>query len=459
MQKDDILTVKIEKLSNLAKGIAKYEGQVIFIENVCPEDEVKIQITKVNKNYATAKVIEILTPSSHRIKPFCPLQNICGSCQLQFIDYQYQLELKQQIVEDAIKSIAKLNTPINFPIPSPQIKAFRHKTQCPVTQTKVSKKLLAGYYKTQSHEIVNIKYCPIQPKICDEVIGFIRDNSIEYGISGYNENKHTGDLRHIIIRHSADNGTLLVTLVINSNKITSKLKAFAKTIFEQFKEVVGVCINFNNKKTNVILGEKTECIIGEDFIYEKILDKIFKIGSSTFFQVNPKSAENIFNYVKEEVAKFKNPTVLDAYAGIATFGITISDVANKITSVEENPESIEKAKAVLKLNNINMIQYINSHTIIAISNDNVVTCLTEKGVSGFNFLNNNNYKYKKIITTEFGVAALTHEGVVVYFGDVVSSVIDHSRFAEVDDIEYANNGDIAIIKGGKKYSLFHSNED
>lgn len=112
-----------------------------------------------------------------------------------------------------------------------------------------------------------------------------------------------------------------------------------------------------------------------------------------------------------------------------------------------------------KLNNINMIQYINSHTIIAISNDNVVTCLTEKGVSGFNFLNNNNYKYKKIITTEFGVAALTHEGVVVYFGDVVSSVIDHSRFAEVDDIEYANNGDIAIIKGGKKYSLFHSNED
>ncbi len=356
MQKDDILTVKIEKLSNLAKGIAKYEGQVIFIENVCPEDEVKIQITKVNKNYATAKVIEILTPSSHRIKPFCPLQNICGSCQLQFIDYQYQLELKQQIVEDAIKSIAKLNTPINFPIPSPQIKAFRHKTQCPVTQTKVSKKLLAGYYKTQSHEIVNIKYCPIQPKICDEVIGFIRDNSIEYGISGYNENKHTGDLRHIIIRHSADNGTLLVTLVINSNKITSKLKAFAKTIFEQFKEVVGVCINFNNKKTNVILGEKTECIIGEDFIYEKILDKIFKIGSSTFFQVNPKSAENIFNYVKEEVAKFKNPTVLDAYAGIATFGITISDVANKITSVEENPESIEKAKAVLKLNNINNIE-------------------------------------------------------------------------------------------------------
>lgn len=356
MQKDDILTVKIEKLSNLAKGIAKYEGQVIFIENVCPEDEVKIQITKVNKNYATAKVIEILTPSSHRIKPFCPLQNICGSCQLQFIDYQYQLELKKQIVEDTIKGIANLNIPINSPIPSPQTKAFRHKIQCPVTQTKNSKKLLTGYYKPQSHEIVNIKYCPIQPEICDKVLEFIRNNATKYGISGYNENKHSGDLRHIIIRHSACKRTLLVTLVINANKLKDNIKNFAKIIFEQFEDVVGVCINFNDKKTNVILGNKTECIIGKDFIYEKILDKTFKIGSSTFFQVNPKSAENIFKYVKEQVAKQENPSVLDAYAGIATFGIVISDVASKVVSVEENTESIEKAKEVLQLNKINNVE-------------------------------------------------------------------------------------------------------
>lgn len=356
MQKGDILAVNIEKLSNLGTGIARIDGQVIFVENACPEDEVKIKITKVNKNFANAKVIEIITPSPHRVKPFCPMHNVCGSCQLQFIDYDYQLTLKKQIVEDTMRTIGNIDTPVNNPIASPEIKEFRHKVQCPVSQTKVSKKLLAGYYKPQSHEIVNIKYCPIQPEICDKVIDFIRNKAPEFNISGYNEQRHTGDLRHIVLRHSADNGELLVTLVINNNKISDKLSYFAKFIFEEFEEVTGVCINFNSKKTNVILGEKTICVCGRDFIYEKILDKTFKIGASTFFQINPKSAENIFKYVKNEISKHEHATVLDAYAGIASFGITVSDIAEKVVSVEENKESIEKAKDVLELNNIKNIE-------------------------------------------------------------------------------------------------------
>lgn len=356
MNINDEFVVTIEKLSNLGTGIARINGQVVFVEKACPEDEVKIKITKVNKNFANAKVIEIITPSPHRVKPFCPMHNVCGSCQLQFIDYDYQLILKKQIVEDTMRTIGNIDTPVNNPIPSPEITAFRHKVQCPVSQTKVSKKILAGYYKPQSHEIVNIKYCPIQPEICDKIIDFIRNKTVEFNVSGYNEQKHTGDLRHIVLRHSADNGELLVTLVINNNKISEKLSDFAKTIFETFEKVTGVCINFNSKNTNVILGEKTICVCGRDFIYEKILDKTFKIGASTFFQINPKSAENIFKYVKDEISKHEKATVLDAYAGIATFGIIVSDVSGKVVSVEENKESIEKAKDVLELNNIKNIE-------------------------------------------------------------------------------------------------------
>ncbi len=362
MNINDEFVVTIEKLSNLGTGIAKINGQVVFVEKACPEDEVKIKITKVNKNFANAKVIEIITPSPHRIKPFCPMHNVCGSCQLQFIDYDYQLVLKKQIVEDAMRTIGNIDTPVNNPIPSPEITAFRHKVQCPVSQTKVSKKILAGYYKPQSHEIVNIKYCPIQPEICDKVIDFIRNKTVEFNISGYNEQKHTGDLRHIVMRHSAYNGELLVTLVINNNKISEKLSDFAKTIFETFEKVTGVCINFNSKNTNVILGEKTICVCGRDFIYEKILDKTFKIGASTFFQVNPKSAENIFKYVKDEISNHERPAVLDAYAGIASFGIVVSDVSEKVVSVEENKESIEKAKEVLELNGIRNVDLHTADT-------------------------------------------------------------------------------------------------
>ena len=116
MKQNEEFTVKIKKLSNLGTGIAKIDGQVIFVENVCPEDEVKIKLTKVNKNYATATPIEIITPSKHRVQPFCPMQKVCGSCQLQFIDYDYQLELKRQMVEDAIRKIGGLDTSISFPI-------------------------------------------------------------------------------------------------------------------------------------------------------------------------------------------------------------------------------------------------------------------------------------------------------------------------------------------------------
>lgn len=362
MKKDDIITVYIEKLSNLGTGIARVDGQVVFVENACPEDELKIKITKVNKNFSNAEVIEIINPSPHRITPFCPMHKICGSCQLQFIDYEFQLLLKKQMVEDAMKTIGHIDTPVNNPIPSPQTKALRHKIQCPVSQTKVSKKILAGYYKPQSHEIVNIKYCPIQPEICDKVIDFIRNKAPEFNISGYNEPKHTGDLRHIVIRHSADNGELLVTLVINDTKLSDKLSSFAKLIFEEFNDIKGVCINLNSKRTNVILGEKTICVCGRDFIYEKILDKTFKIGASTFFQINPKSAENIFKYVKDKISEHKNAAVLDAYAGIATFGIAVSDISRKVVSVEENKESIEKAKEVLELNNIKNVELHSADT-------------------------------------------------------------------------------------------------
>lgn len=357
MNTNDEIVVKIEKLSNLGTGIARVDGFVVFVENACPQDELKVKITKVTKNYANASVLEILTPSPHRVEPFCAMQKVCGSCQLQFIDYDYQLELKRQIVEDAMRSIASLNIEIPKPIASPQIKGFRHKIQYPVSQTKVSKRILAGYYKPQSHEIVNIKHCPIQPLICDEIIDFIRDKSFDYGISGYNEKKHNGDLRHVVLRVSAADGNVLVTLVVNTKKVFARLKDFCGAIFKEFECVSGVCVNFNTKQTNVILGTQTECICGDDFIEEKLLDKTFKIGANTFFQVNPKSAENIFSYVKNYIKdNFDNPTVLDAYAGIATFGICVSDVSKKVISVEENKESIEKAREVLKSNNIENVE-------------------------------------------------------------------------------------------------------
>ncbi|MBP3821039.1 23S rRNA (uracil(1939)-C(5))-methyltransferase RlmD [bacterium] len=349
--------VTIEKISNLGLGICRVNGFVIFVENSCPNDRLKIKISKLNKNFGHGFITEILEPSVHRTVPFCPMQKVCGACQFQHIDYNYQLEIKRQIVKETIHNIGGIDIEIPSPIPSPQIKNYRRKIQYPVSETKNSKRILAGYYKQSSHELLNIKYCPIQPKICDEIIEFIRENAPKFNIHGYIEQKHSGDLRHIVIRSSSINNKNLVCLVVNNNKISQNLENFAKAIYENFEEVSGVCINLNNKKSNIILGNKTVFIVGNKHIEEYINGKKFLISAETFFQVNPRSAENIFKYVKDYIKNnFKEPLVLDAYAGISAFGICISDVAEKVVTIEENNNSVELAKKSVELNKIDNIE-------------------------------------------------------------------------------------------------------
>ena len=328
------LDLEIEKLSSDGKGIAHYDGMVVFVDNTCPKDKVRAKVIKQNKSYWIAQLTEILEKSPHRIKPFCPVHNVCGACNLQFIDYDYQLELKREIVKDLMR---EFDVEIEPTEASPQTKEFRHKIQYPIRQTQVSKRILAGYFKPKSHDIINIKYCPIQPAICDEIIEFIRETAPLYNIEGYDEKKHKGLLRHVVIRSSANFDENLVTLVINHNKIPERLKDFAQRLYDRFDNVVGVGINFNDKKTNLIMSDKTTTLYGEKTIKDTICDVTFKIGANTFFQVNPKSAENIFKFVKDYIkTNFDNPTVLDAYAGISAFGLVVSDISKKVVSVEEN---------------------------------------------------------------------------------------------------------------------------
>lgn len=349
----DILTVKIEKLSNLGLGIAKVDGYVIFVSNACPGDVVKIKIGKKNKNYANAEIVEIVEPSSDRITPFCKMQKVCGACQLQFIDYNAQLIYKKQIVQDTMHTISGFDVEVRDVIPSPLIKEYRHKIQYPVGQTKESKRILAGYYKAGSHELVNIKHCPIQPEYSDKIIDYIRETAQKLGITGYEEKTGHGELRHVVMRASYLSKKNLVVLVVNSNKLSDKIQKLAKNIYNELENIQGVGVNFNNKKTNLILGDKTEIIAGKEYIEESLCDKIFKVSAKAFFQVNPPSADNIFRYVKNYIkSNFEKPTILDAYAGITTFGICLSDIASKVISIEEVKESVDLAKEVAEENNL-----------------------------------------------------------------------------------------------------------
>lgn len=360
MSKENIKKdLKIDTLVNTGVGLAKDDGYPIFVDSTVPGDIINAKLISTKKTYAKGIVQEITTPSKHRKKPFCPMANVCGGCNWQYIDYEYQLEAKREIVKDCLKKIGGIDTKVQNTMPCDSPEQYRAKVQYPISQTQSSKRFIVGYYKKGTHEIVNIKHCPIQPKIIDIVTKFFREKAQELGIKSYNEKKHKGTIRHLIYRYSQDENNMVLTIVVNDKKISGNIRKLAQDLKDEFKQVAGVCVNYNTEKTNKILGDRTVKAIGDDFIIEKIKDKRFKVSAGSFFQVNINSATKLLDEVKRLVKEHcDQPTILDAYSGVGTFGIYLSDLASSVTAVEEYPKAVADAKVNIKMNGIKNIDLI-----------------------------------------------------------------------------------------------------
>ena len=147
MKKGDKVTLKIKKLVYEGAGLGKIDGIPVFVENTCPEDIVEAEITVLNKNFARAKVLEIKEPSPHRVKPFCPLHNACGGCGWQFIDYDFQLEQKRNIVEETVKKFTGREIEVKPVIKSPQTRDTAQKFNIPFHRQKFQNACSQGITK------------------------------------------------------------------------------------------------------------------------------------------------------------------------------------------------------------------------------------------------------------------------------------------------------------------------
>ena len=346
----DVIELEIEKLTFQGSGLGRINNLAVFVENSCPEDVLSVRITKLNKSYALARIVEIVKPSPHRVKAHCAISNACGGCCWGFIDYNFTLQQKKLIVQEALRGVKNIPEVLDV-LKSPDTLGFRHKIQYPIRQTKVSKRILAGYFKAGSHEIVNVKHCPIQPKIVDEIIDFVRN---EWTLEAYNEKKNSGLLKHVAIRLNLTGNEALMTLVLNYEKLKDKelkeIEAFVNKLQAKFPIIVGVSLNFNPGATNTILGKNSKLLTGVDHIFEKLSSKTYKIGADSFFQTNPKCAVALFDVAKSFVNE--DSVVLDAYGGVGAFGVWVSDKAKNVVLVEENENAVRNAKENFKLNNV-----------------------------------------------------------------------------------------------------------
>ncbi len=303
------------------------------------------------------------------------------------LNYDTQLKSKRAIIEQSLyhiggKTIGDLLTPLLLStVPSSNQLAYRNKVQLPVRNPKDSNRLLAGYFETNSHNLVNIKHCPIQPHLLDDILAEIKLLAEKYNFVAYDEKTGRGFLRHIQMRISQTQNHVLVTLVLNCNEknMPTFMAKFAPELMEKFSQIKGVCANFNEAKGNRILGDNTICLSGQSFIEESLATtKVdfpqilkdglkFRLSPESFFQVNTDQALTLLELVAEEVKNYisqcqsssqsNNITLLDAYAGVGTIALWLAPFVSNVVAIESNPHAVKDGEINQSLNKISNVQF------------------------------------------------------------------------------------------------------
>lgn len=355
VKKNERYTLDIIDLSYEGMGVAKIDGYPLFIENALPGERVEVLVVKVGNKFGYGKVEKWLTESPDRqpLKDNRLLRT--GIAPLAHLNYEQQLLFKQKQVENVMSKIAKMPEVDILPtIPMENPVGYRNKAQIPVR--RMDGRLATGFYKKNSHELVEIEDYYIQDPAIDEAIKRVRDILQRFQVRGYNEEKNEGQIRHIIIRRGHYSHEMMVVLVTRKEKFF-KGKEIASIIHEELPEVVSVIQNINEEKTNVILGDKEKVLYGRSYIEDQLLGKTYRISSKSFYQVNTEQTEKLYQTAIEFAALQKEDTVIDAYSGIGTIGLSLADKVKEVYGMELVPEAIEDAQFNALTNKIENAHY------------------------------------------------------------------------------------------------------
>lgn len=359
LKKNDIINLEITDMSGQGSGIGRYDGMAIFVPLTAIGDNIEARILKVKKNYAFAKIENILTYSDKRIEPDCQCYAKCGGCVYRHISYEEELKIKQQRVFDALERIGgikdfKFNEIIGCASPD----NYRNKSQIPVGKDKDGN-IVMGFYGNHSHRIVGNGECKLHPKIFDGIITITKSWVQKNNIQPYDESTHTGLLRHIYIRYAQKSGELMLCLVINGNSIPHS-DELINALTDYSDKIKSIILNINKDRTNVILGKKCKTLYGKDSITDKLCGLKFNISPLSFYQVNRDQAEKLYKIAADFAGLTGDEFLLDLYCGTGTIGLSMASKSKNLLGVEIIPQAIENAKENAKINGIKNAEFICS---------------------------------------------------------------------------------------------------
>ncbi len=364
MRNDKLVKVIVEDLSHLGEGVAKVDGFPIFIPAAMPGDELEVEIVKTKKNFGFGRIKNIINPSSTRVHPRCDKFGICGGCQTMSLAYETQLEFKEKRVKDSIQRIGKINTPVSTIIGMEDPWNYRNKAQFPIGIN--GNRVVMGFYRQGTHDIVNSTKCYIQHPTIDKVREVMRAFIVEHNISLYDEDTGKGLIRHLVVKVGFTTEEVMVILVINGEKLPHE-----GHLVENLKQVipglVSVCVNYNKKKTNVVMGSRVDVVYGSNYLTDRLDQLTFRISPHAFFQVNPEQTIKLYDKALEFACLSKKDNVMDIYCGIGTISLFAAQKAGKVLGIESVEAAVKDAKINAEINNIKNVEYVAGKAEVVMS--------------------------------------------------------------------------------------------
>ena len=331
------------------EGVVQLEdGRIVFVPGVFLGEEGEFEVLYSRNGALHGGLRKLLKVSPSRVKPSCPVPTACGGCSFQSLAYDEQLRVKGEFVLRELRRKLGEGPEVLPAVGMENPHGYRNKASVPVRKDRKGRASW-GFFRKGTHEIVPCSSCDIEDPVLSSIIKKAGALLNELKVPPYDEKEESGAVRGMLARISRKEGKALLVLISRTRSFPGKKELVAR-IKREIPEVSSLVLNIQKGRTNVVLGEKEEILLGPGFIEDELLGLRFRISSKSFYQTNPWMTERLYLRAMEAAGLGEEDVVIDAYSGIGTIGLVASFYAKEVIGIEEVEEAVRDAERNREIN-------------------------------------------------------------------------------------------------------------
>ena len=351
LEKNRIYRAHIDGYSSEGLGIARIDGQVVFVHGAVRGETCDVLVMKVLKNAAFGKIAALVEPSPARRQPDCPDYGRCGGCDFRHMSYEEELWAKRARVQDALTRIGGAEVTVEEILGAEQPLHYRNKSIYPISPAGE-----VGFYRARSHQVVNVEHCLIQKPEADALAQAVRDYIARFQVEPYNEATGRGLLRHLYVRTSC-RGESLACLLINGSRLPHEQEV-VDMLRAAAPGVCGVVLGENTRRGNAILGDRYRTLWGRDYLTDTLCGLELRLSVPSFYQVNHDQAQRLYEKALEYAGLTGRELAVDLYCGAGTITQVLARRARHVIGGEIVPEAIRDAEDSARRNGVENVEFL-----------------------------------------------------------------------------------------------------